>query len=362
MAANRISNMSETHHPDEDADGPVVTSAHGSGGGQMRDLVRSLVVDRFDDGASDPTDGVGLPALDDGAVIPFDDERALVVTTDSHVVDPPVFPGGDIGRLSVAGTVNDLAVMGATQPVALTFSIVLEEGVQIEFLDEIAASVHETCEEAECAVLTGDTKVMGQGELDTLAINTTGVGLIPRGTHVPDAGLSPGDEIIVSGTVGDHGIALLSEREGFDFKGDLASDVAPVNGLVQTALDAGKVTAMKDPTRGGFATAINEMVTKADVGAEIQERRVPVAGSVASAGEVLGIDPFDIANEGIVVFGVAGEDASEIRDALRNHPLGREAEIIGEVTAEHPGRVVLDTGIGRRYLSEPEGEQLPRIC
>jgi hydrogenase expression/formation protein HypE len=340
-------------------DGDVVTTAHGSGGSQMRELVRSLVVDRFDE---DRGHDVGLPDLDDGAVVPIDDERALVVTTDSHVVDPPEFPGGDIGTLSVAGTVNDLAVMGATEPLALTFSLVVEEGVPVAFLDRIAQSVRDTCDDAGCSVVTGDTKVMGSGELDRIAINTTGVGVVPRDAHVPDAGLSVGDRIVVSGTLGDHGIALLSAREGFDFSGDLSSDVAPVNGLVRAAMDAGCVTAMKDPTRGGFATAVNEMVDKAGVGGEIDERAVPVAGSVASAGEVLGIEPLNVANEGKVVFGVADEDSDAVLTALQNHPLGTEAAIVGRVTDAHVGRVVLDTGLGRRYLSEPEGEQLPRIC
>ncbi|MFC7134521.1 MULTISPECIES: hydrogenase expression/formation protein HypE [Salinibaculum] len=350
--------MSETEDADgTEASGEVVTTAHGSGGGQMRSLIGDLVLSRFEDAGD-----VGLHDLDDGAVLPVDDDQSLVVTTDSHVVKPPVFPGGDIGRLAVAGTVNDLAVMGATEPLALSCSLVVEEGVEMDFLDTVLASARATCEEAGCSVVTGDTKVMGSGDVDRLVVNTTGVGLVPRGHHVADAGLSPGDAIVVSGTLGDHGIALLSEREGFDFEGDLESDVAPVNDLVAAALDAGEVTAMKDPTRGGFATSINEMVGKADVGAEIDERSVPVADSVAAAGEVLGIEPFDVANEGKVVFGVAPEDAEDVLAALQDQPLGADAAIVGEATADHPGRVVLDTGLGRRYLTEPEGEQLPRIC
>lgn len=351
--------MSDTQSSADSGSEEVVTTAHGSGGAQMRELVQSLVVDRFE---SDRETEVGLPALDDGAVIPVNDEHSLVVTTDSHVVTPPEFPGGDIGRLSVAGTVNDLAVMGATKPLALTFSLIIEEGVSVEFLDRVTTSVHETCKEAGCEVVTGDTKVMGSGELDTIAINTTGIGLIPAGTAVTDAGLLPGDRLIVSGTLGDHGIALLSEREGFDFEGDLKSDVAPVNELVETALDAGEVTAMKDPTRGGFATAITEMVGKSSVGAEIQEQDVPVAGSVAAAGEVLGIEPFEVANEGKVIMGVAAADVEAVLEAIREHPLGKNAAIVGTVNEEDIGRVVLDTGLGRRYLSEAAGEPLPRIC
>jgi hydrogenase expression/formation protein HypE len=336
----------------------VITTAHGSGGGRMREMLEAMVVPRFEDGDAD----VGLEALDDGAVLPAGGDQSVVVTTDSHVVKPPVFPGGDIGQLAVAGTVNDLAVMGATEPLALTCALIVEEGVEMSFVDEVMASIRDTCETAGCSVVAGDTKVMESGDVDNLVVNTTGVGLVPSGTHVSDAGLSPGDAIIVSGTLGDHGISLLSEREGFDFGGHLESDVAPVNDLVATALASGEVTAMKDPTRGGFATVINEMVGKADVGAEIDEQSIPVSDSVAGAGEMLGIEPLDVANEGKVVFGVAPEDADDVLAALRDHPLGGDAAIVGEVTDDRPGRVVLDTGLGRRYLSEPEGEQLPRIC
>jgi hydrogenase expression/formation protein HypE len=353
--------MSDTSTPDGTHRDEVVTTAHGSGGGKMRSMIDDLVLSRFD--GADPEGGVGLGALDDGAVLPVEGNgQEVVVTTDSHVVSPPEFPGGDIGELAVAGTVNDLAVMGATHPLALTCSLIVEEGTKMAFLDRVMDSVRAACETAGCTVTAGDTKVMGAGEIDRLAINTTGVGVVTAGTHVTDAGLEPGDRIVVSGTVGDHGIALLSAREGFDFEGDLESDVAPVNHLVAAALDAGGVTAMKDPTRGGLATSLNEMADKAGVGIDLRERAVPVGDSVASAGEVLGIEPMDVANEGKVVFGVDDEDVDSVLEALRGHPLGREAAIAGEVVEDHPGRVVLDTGLGQRYLSEPEGEQLPRIC
>ena len=346
-------------------DGDVVTLAHGAGAGNMRSLIDRLAISRFagDDEPTGEQGAIGLAALDDGAahLLPCEN-RSLVVTTDSHVVTPPVFPGGDIGRLAVAGTVNDLAVMGVTDPVTLTCSLVVEAGTPIADLEGVMASVQETCEEAGVAVTTGDTKVMGSGELDGPVLNTTGVGIAPREEVISDAGLEPGDAIIVSGTVGDHGIALLSEREGFGFGGDLESDVAPVNDLVEAAVDAGRVTAMKDPTRGGLATALNEMAGKASVGLELEEPSIPIDDAVASAGEVLGIDPLDVANEGKVVFGVDAADAEAVLDALRDHPKGRDAAVVGHATDEHAGRVVLDTGFGRRYLSEPEGEALPRIC
>jgi hydrogenase expression/formation protein HypE len=357
--------MSDARNADDGDGSGVVTTAHGAGGGRMRELVDDLVVSRFDGGTDTPSAGVGLSALDDGAALPVPDvggDASVVTTTDSHVVKPLEFPGGDIGRLAVSGTVNDLAVMGATEPLALTCALLVEEGTDRALLDRVMGSLEAACAAAGVEVVTGDTKVLPSGDLDTLAVNTTGVGVVPTGEHVSDAGLRPGDKIVVSGTVGDHGIALLSEREGFDVAGDLASDVAPLNGLVAAAMDAGRVTAMKDPTRGGFATAVTEMAEKAGVGATVRERDVPVADAVAAAGELLGIDPLDVANEGVVVFGVAPEDADDVVAALRDHPEGRDAAVVGEATADHAGRVVLDTGLGRRYLTEPDGEQYPRIC
>lgn len=352
---------------DED-DGEVVTLAHGAGGEATRSLVDQLVVSRFGDAANPAgraaePGAVGLPELDDGSAHPISGgETSIVLTTDSHVVSPPIFPGGDIGRLSVAGTVNDLAAMGVTDPIALTCSLVVEEGTPTATLEAIMESMRATCEEAGVVITTGDTKVMGSGELDGPVINTTGIGAIEPGALVTDAGLSPGDAILVSGTIGDHGIALLSEREGFDLGGGLESDVAPVNGLVAAATDAGEVTAMKDPTRGGLATTLNEMAGKAAVGVEIEERSVPIDDAIASAGELLGIDPLSVANEGKVVLGVDPDDAEAVLEAIRDHPLGENAAIVGRATEDHAGRVVLDTGFGRRYLSEPAGEALPRIC
>jgi len=338
--------------------GEVITTAHGAGGERMRKLVDRLVGGRFDVAIEG---GVGLDAFDDGAVIPIGDD-SLVFTTDSHVVSPLEFPGGDIGRLAVSGTVNDLAVMGGTRPLGLTCSLVVEEGTSVDLVERVVESMRVACAEAGCSVVTGDTKVMGSGEIDTLVVNTTGVALVPTGQFVPDAGLSPGDAIVVSGTVGDHGISLLAAREGFDFEGELESDVAPLNGLVAAALEAGGVTAMKDPTRSGLAGALNEMATKSGVGIEIREADVPIASAVASAGSVLGIDPMMVANEGVVVFGCDPADADAILAAVRDHPLGADAAIVGQATADNEGSVVLDTGIGRRYLREPEGDQLPRIC
>ncbi|HUK65016.1 MAG TPA: hydrogenase expression/formation protein HypE, partial [Dongiaceae bacterium] len=308
-----------------------------------------------------PVDGIGLAAMDDGAALRIGD-RWLVVTTDSHVVHPIFFPGGDIGRLAVAGTVNDLAMMGATEPLGLTCAVILEEGFRRSELERVQASMRATCDEAGVTIVTGDTKVMGRGELDGIVINTTGVAMAD--VVIPDAGLQAGDRLILTGTIGDHGIALMARRHGLSFETELVSDVAPINGLIRAALAAapGRVTAMKDPTRGGVASALHEMAEKSGVGIVIEEPRVPVSPLVRSAAEMLGLDPFHIANEGKAVLGVAPDAADAVLAAVRAHPLGQEAAIVGECTAEHAGRVVLDTGLGRRLMAEPEGEPLPRIC
>ena len=331
---------------------------HGAGGPAMRALIEGLFVNGF---AETPVDGIGLGAMDDGAALRVGD-RWLVITTDSHVVHPIFFPGGDIGRLAVAGTVNDLAMMGATQVLALTCAVILEEGFARSDLERIQASIHATCREAGAVIVTGDTKVMGRGELDGIVLNTTGIGLTER--VVPDSGLRPGDRILVTGTMGDHGFAIMALRKGLELEGDLRSDVAPLNDLVARALAAGggAVTAMKDPTRGGLSSALHEMADKSGVGIVLDERSVPVSPVVGAAADLLGIDPLHIANEGKAVLGLRPEAAERVLAALRAHPLGENAAIVGTCIAEHAGAVILDTGFGRRLLSEPEGEPLPRIC
>lgn len=324
----------------------------------MRTLIQELLATGFED---PPEDGVGLGAMDDGAALRLGD-RWLILTTDSHVVHPIFFPGGDIGRLAIAGTVNDLAMMGATEPLALTCAMVVEEGFLRADLERVQRSIRDTCREANTTVVTGDTKVMGRGELDGLIINTTGVGL--ASTVVRDAGLRHGDRIILSGTIGDHGIALMARRHGLSFDVELTSDVAPINSLVRAALTAvpGAVTAMKDPTRGGVASALHEMAEKSGMGIVIYEPQVPISPLVRSAAEMLGLDPFHIANEGKALLGVRPDAAERVLAALRAHPQGHTAALVGVCAAEHPGRVVLDTGLGRRLMIEPEGEPLPRIC
>jgi len=331
---------------------------HGAGGRAMRSLIQQVLADGF---SAPAVDGIALSAMDDGAALRVGNEW-LVITTDSHVIHPLFFPGGDIGRLAVAGTVNDLAMMGATEVLGLTNAMIIEEGFPRADLVRIQRSMQETCREAGTTVVTGDTKVMGNGELDGVVLNTTGIGLTKR--VVPDNGLRPGDQILVTGTMGDHGLAIMASRHGLELDGDLFSDVAPLNGLIRIALDAGGdgVVAMKDPTRGGLASALHEMAEKSGVGIVLEELKVPTSPVVRAAGELLGIDPLHIANEGKAILGVRPDAATRVLAALRGHPLGLRAEIVGSCIDDHQGSVILDTGVGKRLLSEPEGEPLPRIC
>jgi hydrogenase expression/formation protein HypE len=336
----------------------LITLRQGAGGRAMRLLIEECLAAGF---PAAPAAAVGLAAMDDGAAFPLGDQW-LVLTTDSHVVHPIVFPGGDIGRLAIAGTVNDLAMMGATEPLGLTSAIVIEEGFRRSELERIQRSMRETCLEAGTAVVTGDTKVMGRGELDGIVINTTGIALTPQ--LVTDAGLRPGDRLLFTGTLGDHGIALMAKRHELGFDGELRSDVAPINGLIRAALAAGGrgIVAMKDPTRGGAASALHEMAGKSGVGIVIHEPDVAVSSVVRAVAEMLGLDPFHIANEGKAILGVRPAAADRVLAALRAHPQGRDAALVGECIAEHAGRVILDTGLGRRLMAEPDGEPLPRIC
>ena len=334
-----------------------ITLKYGAGGGAMRALIEQV----FANGFGEVTGGIGLPQMDDGAAIPIGDQW-LVITSDSHVVQPIYFPGGDIGRLAVCGTVNDLAMMGATEPLALTCAAILEDGFPRADLEKIWASIRAACAEAGTSIVTGDTKVMRRGELDRIALTTTGVAVTSR--IVPDRGLAPGDVMIVTGTVGDHGLAILATRAELALDTQLASDVAPINGLVRAALAAGGdgVVAMKDPTRGGLASALHEMADKSGVGIVLHERRVPVRDEARAVSELLGIDPLLVANEGKAVIGVRRAAAERVLEALRAHPLGASAAIVGECVTERPGNVIVDTGFGRRLLVEAEGELQPRIC
>ncbi|MFT3914184.1 MAG: hydrogenase expression/formation protein HypE [Anaeromyxobacteraceae bacterium] len=339
-----------------DRPGARIGLKHGSGGRAMRQLIEDVFLQ-----LASPVDGIGLAEMDDGAAIRVGD-RWLVVTTDSHVVHPIFFPGGDIGRISVSGTVNDLAMMGATEPLALTCAVILEDGFPREDLEKIVASMKATAAEANAPIVTGDTKVMGKGEVDGIVLNTTGVALTSR--VISDAGLKAGDRIIVTGHIGDHGMAIMTRRHDLRLEGDLRSDVAPLNGMIREVLKVAgdDVGAMKDPTRGGVAGVLHEMAAKGKVGIIIDEGSVPVRAEVRAAGDMVGIDPLLVANEGKAVIAVRERSAAKVLEALRAHPQGRDAAIIATAIAERPGSVILDTGFGRRMLAEPEGELLPRIC
>ena len=329
-----------------------VNMMHGAGGEVMGELLQTLTKFRHNNAG-----GIGLEAMDDGAVIPFKGEN-LVFTTDSHVVRPIFFPGGDIGRIAVCGTINDLAMMGG-KPIALSCGMIIEEGFEIDDLARIVSSMDEALGEAGANLVTGDTKVMERGALDGIAINTAGIGVAK--TIVRDNGLVPGDVIIVSGTLGDHGLAIMAHREGFDLGEQIKSDVSPLWGMIEKVLDAGVVHAMKDPTRGGFASAINEMARKSGVSVRVQEDKIPVRKNVRSAAGMLGIDPLEVANEGKVVMGVPAACVDAVLDALHSHKYGKDAAVVGTVTKG--AHVIMETTIGgERFIEPPMGDPVPRVC
>lgn len=329
-----------------------VTLMHGAGGEVMGELLRVLTNLEHNNAG-----GIGLEALDDGAVIPLKGQN-IVFTTDSHVVRPIFFPGGDIGRISICGTVNDLAMMGG-RPIALSCGMIIEEGFLVEDLERIVCSMDLALGECGANLVTGDTKVVERGGLDGIVINTAGIGIAE--TVVRDAGLCAGDHILVNGTLGDHGIAIMAHREGFDLGEQIRSDVSPLWGLVEQAMNAGEVHAMKDPTRGGFASAINEMARKSCVSVRISEESVPIRKSVLSASRMLGIDPLEVANEGKVIMGVPERDVAAVLTALRSHPYGRYAADIGVVSGG--AHVIMETiAGGERFIEPPIGDPVPRVC
>jgi hydrogenase expression/formation protein HypE len=279
------------------------------------------------------------------------------------VVSPLFFPGGDIGKLAVCGTVNDLSMIGAI-PSYLSLSFIIEEGFSIELLKQIASSIHEAAEQAGVSIVTGDTKVVEHGAADRLFINTAGIGWIRPGINLSSINAKPGDKILLSGYLGDHEVTILSQREGFKFQGELRSDCAPLNDLVEKMLDAcPSIRCMRDPTRGGLATTLNEIASMSNVGMVIEEEKVPVQESVRGICELLGLDPLYLANEGKLIAICPPNEAERLLEVMRNHPLGRQGEVIGKVTEENPKRVVLHTLIGgHRILDMLTGGQYPRIC
>lgn len=349
----------------------VITMLHGAGGTVMHELVKNYIVKYFGgfSGAEIP-----LEALDDAAVV-----GDIVLKSDSHAVKPIFFPGGDIGRLAVSGTVNDIAVLGA-EPYALTCGFILEEGLSLSDFERILASMKQTCQEAGVGIITGDTKVVEKGNLGGCVVNISGIGkrtealeknlnVVKRfrsdfkARWILDSNLKPGDKIVLSGTIGDHGLAVLSAQEGLSFGSSIRSDVKPLNRLIQRMLgEVGGITAMKDPTRGGLADALNEFSEKSNVGVLIYEDKIPIRNDVRAACEMLGIDPLEVGNEGKIVIGVVKEKAEELLEFLRTTEEGKEAQIIGEATNAFTGVAMQTVVGGKRIIPRPVGDPVPRIC
>lgn len=337
----------------------TVTLAHGGGGKAMRDLIDDVFVSAFDNGALAPLED---QARFDLAALARHGDR-LAFTTDSYVVDPLHFPGGDIGKLAVCGTINDLAVGGA-KPLYLSCAAIIEEGMAVDDLRAIARSMADTAADAGVAIVTGDTKVVTRGACDKLFINTAGIGVIREGIDLGADKARPGDVIIVNGVLGDHGAAILNARGDMALQSPVLSDCAALHGLIDALLVAVPGTRfLRDATRGGLATVLNEIAAASSVGIEIEESATPLREEVKGFCEILGLDPLYLANEGKVVVVVPEADAPAALAALRAHPLGREAAAIGQVTGDRPGRVVMQTIFGgRRIVDMLVGEQLPRIC
>jgi len=341
----RVSNS-----PSED----VILLAHGSGGTLSHDLIADHLLSHIGNKT--------LGRLDDSAVL--EAKGRVAFTTDSYVVDPIFFPGGDIGKLAVCGTVNDLSAIGAI-PLCISLALIIEEGFPTAHLDRIMESVQAACNEAGIEVVTGDTKVVNRGKADKLFINTAGVGTIPEGIEVSGHNARPGDRVLLSGTIADHGVAIMGSREGLSFSSDIESDCAPLNSLVAAMLQAGgdAIHAMRDPTRGGLASTLNEIASQSGTGIRIEESSVPVSAGVRAACEMLGLDPLYVANEGKLVAVVAPDSAPAVLKAMRGHHYGASAVDIGEVTDSKPGRVTMRTLMGpTRLVPMLAGELLPRIC
>jgi len=331
----------------------LILLAHGGGGIMMRELIDSII---------SGLGSAGTDALQDSALLEAPGAR-LAFTTDSFVVSPLVFPGGDIGSLAVCGTVNDLAVCGAI-PLVLSLSFIIEEGFRIDSLQGIVRSIATAAREAKVRIVTGDTKVVDRGKADGLFINTSGIGVVPDGIHVSSANARAGDAVLVNGPIGEHGLAIMSLREGIDFGSDLESDTAPLSDLIVPLLEKVKgVRAMRDATRGGVAAVLNEIARDSGVCIHIDEESIPVGEVVRNGCELMGYDPLHIANEGKFIAIVAQESAEEALAFMRAHPLGRGAALIGRVAAEPPNHVIMKTVLGgERVVDLPYGDLLPRIC
>jgi hydrogenase expression/formation protein HypE len=331
-----------------------IVLAHGSGGKLSHQLLEKMVLPQFCNEL--------LDALHDGAVFSVGNQR-VAFTTDSFVVSPVFFPGGDIGKLAVHGTVNDLSMCGA-RPLYLSVSFILEEGMPMEDFWRVVQSMHAAADAAEVKLVTGDTKVVDRGKADQIFINTSGIGIVAEGVNIHPARAKAGDKIVISGPIAVHGIAIMSVREGLEFETEIASDTAPLHKLVDALIAAGiDIHVLRDPTRGGVTSALTEIAQAAKVGMLLDEASIPISEEVKGACEILGLDPLYVANEGKLLAIVANEDVSLAVSALRSQSLGEQAAVIGEVVDEHPGFVMMKTRVGgTRVVDMLSGEQLPRIC
>jgi hydrogenase expression/formation protein HypE len=331
-----------------------VLIAHGGGGKLTQQMIQKMFLPQFKNDLLEP--------LHDGAMLTVNGTR-LAFSTDSYVVNPLFFPGGDIGELAVNGTVNDLAMCGA-RPLYLSAAFIIEEGLPMDDLWRLVLSMQEAAKEAGVMIVTGDTKVVDKGKGDKIFINTSGIGIIEPGVNIAPGNARPGDKIILNGPIAVHGMAIMSVREGLEFDTRIESDTAPLNGLVDTALKASReIHVLRDPTRGGVASALNEIASSAHAGILIEEAALQIPEEVKGACEILGLDPLYVANEGKLLAFVPASSADHVLNAMRLHPRGYESVIIGEVVAEHPGVVVMKSRIGgSRVVDMLSGEQLPRIC
>lgn len=332
----------------------TIQLAHGAGGKLSSDLIEKIFIPRFGNEI--------LNKLDDQAIIKIKGNR-FAFTTDSFVVDPVFFPGGNIGDLAINGTVNDLAMSGAV-PEYISVAFIIEEGLPMETLHRIVLSMESAADSAGIKIVTGDTKVVNRGSCDKVFINTSGLGIIPPNVNISASNIKPGDQIILSGTIADHGMAVMTSREGLSFQSQIKSDSASLNHLVAGMLAVSlNIHTMRDPTRGGLATTLNELAKQSNIGIELKEGKIPVKPETSGACEVLGIDPLYVANEGKLVAFVAPENAEEVLFRMREIPEGKNAVIIGTAVESHPGVVTMETGLGGKIIIDsPVGEQLPRIC
>ena len=341
----------------------IIRIAHGAGGVLQEELIDFITKDIP---RKNVNNGIGVKELDDGATIPLSDyDKEIVITADGHTVFPLFFPGGDLGTLSVCGTVNDLLMMGA-EPLALTSMIIIEEGFKFDTLEKLINSFNSKVNEANIAVIAGDTKVMPRGSLNEMIMATTGIGIKDKSIKIVDNGLKAGDKIIITGSIGDHGTALLASREGLNISTDLESDIdllLDINNVLKTEINNNYIHAMKDPTRGGIAGALNDWAKKSNVSIWLEEDKIPIKKQVNAICDMLGLDPFNIACEGRALMSVDSNNADNILQKIKSTRIGKDAEIIGEVKSEKPKRVLMETVVGgTRFVEMPLGEPIPRIC